>query len=75
MAEDPAKYIEDDPGLVPLFQIIRESGRKVFILTNSLYDYTDVVMTFLCREHPGRWQDLFDAVTEGGLRAPVSRRF
>lgn len=68
VAADPGAYIVDDASLVPLFKSLRESGRKVFLLTNSLYDYTDVVMTHLTREHEGRWQDYFDAVVVGSRK-------
>ena len=68
VAEDPAKFIVDDETLVPLFKTLRESGRKVFLLTNSLYDYTDVVMTHLCRNYEGRWQDYFDTIVVGSRK-------
>lgn len=68
VADDPSKFIEDDDSLVPLFKTLRQSGRKVFLLTNSLYDYTDVVMTYLCRNYDGRWQDYFDTIVVGSRK-------
>ena len=47
MASDPGKYIHADPRLGPMLQMLRASGRKVFLATNSLWDYTNVVMNFL----------------------------
>ncbi len=30
------RYIHDDPGLVPLLEMMRRSGKKLFVATNSL---------------------------------------
>jgi hypothetical protein len=38
-----------DPHLVSLLQLYRQSGRKLFLATNSLWDYTNVVMNYLIR--------------------------
>jgi hypothetical protein len=38
-----------DPHLVPMLQMYKASGRKVFLATNSLWDYTNVVMNYLIR--------------------------
>lgn len=38
-----------DKQLVPMLQMYKKSGRKVFLATNSLWDYTNVVMNFLVR--------------------------
>ena len=51
VALDPSKYIVPDPNLFPMLQQFQLSGKKVFLLTNSFYDYTDVAMTFLLQEH------------------------
>ena len=47
VAIDPAKYIVPDDNLVPMLTQYRLAGKKVFLLTNSLFDYTNVVMNFL----------------------------
>lgn len=39
-------YVQDEQ-LRPLLEMYRQAGRKVFIATNSLWDYTNVVMNFL----------------------------
>lgn len=44
---DPSKYIIYDPNTLPMLLRMRRHGLKVFLLTNSLYDYTDVVMNYL----------------------------
>jgi len=70
VASDPDKYIYKDSSLVPLLKQIRKSGRKVFLATNSLWDYTHVVMNFLISNRRGsekteEWLEHFDAVITG----------
>ncbi|XP_043709570.1 5'-nucleotidase domain-containing protein 4-like isoform X1 [Telopea speciosissima] len=48
VAKDPKKYINEDPSIVPMLKMLRDSGRATFLVTNSLWDYTNVVMNFLC---------------------------
>jgi hypothetical protein len=33
------RYIHDDPGLVPLLEMLRQSGKKLFVATNSLVSW------------------------------------
>ena len=47
VARNPQKYIVWDQGLIPMLQRYRESGVKVFILTNSLWEYTSTAMNYL----------------------------
>ena len=47
VARDPSKYVIRDPALFPMLEQFRLAGKKVFLLTNSLYDYTHVVMNYL----------------------------
>ena len=49
----------------------RESGFKVFLLTNSLFDYSQVVMNFLegqkCADRrDNEWMTYFDVIVVGG---------
>ena len=38
-------------------------GKKVFMLTNSPYKYTDVVMQYVINDLTGKkWQDYFDYI-------------
>jgi 5'-nucleotidase len=46
-----SRYVIEDPNLFPMLQQFRLAGTKVFLLTNSFYDYTDTVMTFLLDAH------------------------
>lgn len=71
VAEDPGKYILPDDELVPMLENYRRAGKKVFLLTNSLFDYTNVVMNFLTGSDSadGRdWLDLFDVVVVGAAK-------
>lgn len=44
---EPHKYIIYDAGMVRMLKRLRSSGKKVFLLTNSMWEYTQVVMDFL----------------------------
>ena len=73
VAEDPGKYIHADDALVPMLRALRASGKKVFLLTNSLWDFTNVVMNFLVADKRGdaktvEWLNLFDAVITGSCK-------
>lgn len=71
VAEEPARYIQRDSRLMPMLRKLRLSGRKVFLLTNSLWNYTDVVMKFLHddgAQQEGHWIDLFDVIITGSAK-------
>ena len=40
--ENMDKYVVEDEKLATLFNCMREHNRKVFLMTNSGYEYTDV---------------------------------
>jgi HAD superfamily 5'-nucleotidase-like hydrolase len=65
VAADPAKYIKPNPGLPLMFERLRAGGKQVFILTNSLYDFTNVVMSFLLGDD---WKDHLDLVICGARK-------
>ncbi|KAM7518238.1 hypothetical protein LguiB_017200 [Lonicera macranthoides] len=48
VAKDPKRYINDETSIVPMLKMLRDSGRSTFLVTNSLWDYTNIVMNFLC---------------------------
>ncbi|MCO5583175.1 hypothetical protein L7F22_037084 [Adiantum nelumboides] len=76
VAQNPAKYIHHDPELIPMLKMLRSSGRMTFLVTNSLWDYTHVVMNYLfgnCGTHGGsprddKWLELFDIVLTGSTK-------
>eukprot|EP01041_Mallomonas_annulata_P007942 gene7942-16269_t len=56
---------------LPMLTGFRQAGKKVFLLTNSLWDYTHVVMNFLEGRRAGNnktleWLDYFDVVVVAG---------
>eukprot|EP00210_Caulerpa_lentillifera_P009304 g8869.t1 len=70
VAEDPSYYIHEDPHLIPLFEMLRQSGKSLFLATNSLWDYTNIAMNFLISKNQGRncnleWLRHFDVVITG----------
>jgi HAD superfamily 5'-nucleotidase-like hydrolase len=68
---DIAGYVVKDPKLAETLHKLRSSGKKLFLLTNSLWDYTDAVMSFLLddqrRAYPS-WRNYFDVVIVGGSK-------
>src|SRR3569623_89040 len=64
-------YIVKDPLLGETLHKFRSSGKKLFVLTNSLWDYTDVVMRYLLdgeRKAYPSWRNYFDIVVVGGAK-------
>ncbi|KAL3840305.1 hypothetical protein ACJIZ3_024896 [Penstemon smallii] len=76
VAKDPKRYINDDTSIVPMLKMLRDSGRATFLVTNSLWDYTNIVMNFLCgpRGLDGSsasnfdWLQYFDVVITGSAK-------
>ncbi|KAJ4701937.1 Purine 5'-nucleotidase [Melia azedarach] len=76
VAKDPKRYINEDTSIVPMLKMLRNSGRSTFLVTNSLWDYTNIVMNFLCGSHTldGRstcnfdWLRYFDVVITGSAK-------
>lgn len=60
---DIGQYIVKDKSIAPTLAKLIEGGKKLFLLTNSDWTYTDTIMSFLLNdsleEYP-RWQDYFD---------------
>lgn len=68
--ENLDEYVKKDERLPMVLSRIRESGAKLFLLTNSDYNFTDKIMTFLFDfphgakpEEPHRdWKTYFDTI-------------
>jgi HAD superfamily 5'-nucleotidase-like hydrolase len=64
-------YIVRDPELAPTLHKFRSSGKRLFLLTNSAWDYTDAVMTHLLGTalpaYP-TWRSFFDIVIVAGQK-------
>jgi 5'-nucleotidase len=47
VAKNPDKYIVKDPGTLPMLRRYQKEGVKLFLLTNSYWEYTSTVMNYL----------------------------
>ncbi|MBX3161548.1 MAG: HAD-IG family 5'-nucleotidase [Deltaproteobacteria bacterium] len=68
---DLPSFIVKDPMLGETLHKFRSSGKKLFVLTNSLYDYTNSVMSYLLdgeRKAYPSWRNYFDIVMVGGAK-------
>uniref|UniRef100_A0A5B6YU09 5'-nucleotidase n=1 Tax=Davidia involucrata TaxID=16924 RepID=A0A5B6YU09_DAVIN len=76
VAKDPKRYINEDISIVPMLKMLRDSGRSTFLVTNSLWDYTNIVMNFLCGPQTldgsstsnFDWLQYFDVVITGSAK-------
>jgi HAD superfamily 5'-nucleotidase-like hydrolase len=64
-------YIVKDPDLAPTLHKFRSSGKRLFLLTNSAWDYTDPVMSYLLDgmlpAYPS-WRNYFDIIIVSGAK-------
>ncbi len=72
VAENPAEYLTRDPLLPEVLHELKKCGKKLFILTNSLWDYVNAIMTYLlpCNEKSNykNWTEYFDFVFTGSQK-------
>jgi HAD superfamily 5'-nucleotidase-like hydrolase len=62
---DLPRYLDLDPNLPRTLHKLRSAGKKLFVLTNSPWSYTNTVMSYLLGQadgHYGNWQQYFDVV-------------
>jgi 5' nucleotidase family len=66
-----------DPQMVPMMRRLKAEGIQTFLLTNSLWDYTTVVMNYLFAgedvvakggKRTEEWLELFDLVIVGACK-------
>jgi len=74
VAGDVGAYVHKDPALVATLKMLKRSGRRTFVATNSDWWYTNTVMRYLCgdddeggggggdSEGSSSWLGLFDCV-------------
>ena len=71
LKKDLKKYINHDPLLAPTLHKFRSAGKKLFLLTNSHWDFTNAVMTHLLDnslpEYPS-WRHYFDGIVVAGAK-------
>jgi len=70
VAADPGRFVHTDLRLVPMLRDLRAAGKKLFICTNSQWDYTHVLMNYLLSGKVGKdrtdeWLEYFDVVFTG----------
>jgi 5'-nucleotidase len=62
---DPGRYVRPDPNLSHTLEDFRRSGKKLFLLTNSEYHYTNVLLSYVLKDRlMGRssWREFFDVI-------------
>src|SRR5207237_4554138 len=67
----PAEYIERETELAFTLHRFRSSGKRLFLLTNSAWDYTDAVMRFIldgALEGYPTWRNYFDNIIVGAQK-------
>jgi len=64
-------FIRDDDKLGETLHKLRSSGKRLFLLTNSYYPYTNQVMAYMLdgkRDAYPSWRNYFDVVIVGGRK-------
>jgi HAD superfamily 5'-nucleotidase-like hydrolase len=63
--KDTARFIERDPRLAEALHKLRSAGKKLFVLTNSRWEYTQVLLSYLFNgalpDYPS-FEHYFDAI-------------
>jgi HAD superfamily 5'-nucleotidase-like hydrolase len=65
VAADFPRFVHKDPELAPTLHKLRSAGKRLFLLTNSRWSYTDKMMTYLIGDAMGEyphWRNYFDVV-------------
>jgi 5'-nucleotidase len=65
VAGDFPRFVHKDPELAPTLHKLRSAGKRLFLLTNSRWSYTDKMMTYLIGDAMGEyphWRNYFDVV-------------
>jgi HAD superfamily 5'-nucleotidase-like hydrolase len=68
---DPGRYILRDPDLPRALHRLRSGGKRLFLLTNSLWPYTEVVMRHLldgAGTAYAEWRSYFDWIVVGAAK-------
>ncbi|XP_003383248.1 PREDICTED: 5'-nucleotidase domain-containing protein 3-like [Amphimedon queenslandica] len=60
IVNDPDRYIEPFPNLLPLLTRLKDAGKKIFLLTNSEFDFVNRGMCHVTKSPD--WRDLFDVI-------------
>lgn len=76
VARNPEKYLVLDEGMIPMLRRYKEDGMKLFLLTNSFWEYTSTAMNYLYHgkkvddelQKKNEWIELFDLVVAGSCK-------
>lgn len=76
VAREPEKYLVLDKGMIPMLKRYREEGTKLFLLTNSFWEYTSTAMNYLYHgkkvdgetQKKNLWLELFDLAIAGSCK-------
>lgn len=66
IADDLPRFVERDPALAQTLHKLRSAGKKLFVLTNSRWEYTERMMTYLldgALPEYTSWRQYFDVVS------------
>lgn len=70
MADVP-RFVDKDPLLARTLHKLRSSGKKLFLLTNSFFPYSNALMSYLLNDELGEyptWQSYFELVIVGSRK-------
>jgi len=71
VASDFPRYVHRDPELAPTLHKLRSAGKRLFLLTNSRWSYTNKMMSYLLdgamSEYP-HWRNYFDVVIVAAMK-------
>ena len=61
---DPARFVVRDPALVPALRDLRDAGKRLMVITNSEWPYTEAMMSYAFDPYLNGacWRDLFELV-------------
>jgi 5'-nucleotidase len=65
------RFVHRDPELAPTLHKLRSAGKRLFLLTNSRWSYTDLMMTYLIGDAMGEyphWRNYFDVVIASAMK-------
>lgn len=76
VASNPERYIVKDNDMITMLKAYKECGVKLFLLTNSYWEYTSTAMNYLYHgkkvdidlQKKNEWLDLFDIVVVGSCK-------
>jgi HAD superfamily 5'-nucleotidase-like hydrolase len=60
IVKNPDKYIETNDSIPHLLKHLKDSGKKIFLLTNNRFEYVNEGMCYMFKSN--EWRDLFDVI-------------